>query len=144
MGNSAREQLAAIMAMADDVPPVKPWAGPLEMLGSPIDEWRLYYVGGYTFDNTQGMPWEAPWIGVIGVGQPHVTEPARPVLINGHAFMFRTDWNCWMEVDNQRGVDDNFMLYARYIVAVRYGLWIRRDRWQLTMRRIQAEVDASK
>lgn len=102
-------------------------------------DWRIYYDANKTFDtfdSTEGEPWESPSWAVIAIGQPFVEE-TKTVLYNGYAYLYRTDWGCWMEVHDEIGLADTMVEFARFITAVRYGRTVRNSVFKRAKREVE-------
>ena len=98
--------------------------------------WCLYYEDGTRFTDRDGAPHESPVWGVVAVGQPQENR-IRKALFNGYAYLYRTDWQCWTEVDDMTGFWDQAAHSAHVIGAVRFGRYARDD----VFREIKREVE---
>ena len=91
---------------------------------------KLYYEDGTVYE---GAPECSPVWGVVAVGQPHQDKVGK-ALKNGYAYLYRTDWDCWMEVGDLTGFNDHIAHFAHLISAVRFGRQIRDD-WFMEIKR---------
>ena len=65
--------------------------------------WCIWYEDGSTFSSEDGLPQDAPKYGAILVTQ--TDDKFRKLLMNGDFFLYRADWDCWMECDRNGFLD---------------------------------------
>ena len=97
--------------------------------------WRVYYDDGSTFDASQGLPWDAPAFGVLGIRQE---PPGDRQLISRDFYLWREDYGCWIEVDRD-GLVDHLVHAARHITAVLVGRTVPPAVWKAAMRRMSED-----
>jgi hypothetical protein len=106
-------------------------------------KWRLYYEDGSTFTDHEGSPWDSPHFGVIGVAQPFAADRFKTRLFDGDYFIYRTDYNCWLDV-NLDGLLDHLTDAAQYIVAVRPGRLVLSTTWHDMMKQMVEDLDGQR
>ncbi len=99
--------------------------------------WRIYYIGGSTFDSSQGAPFDAPkeGCGVIVAPDPEV----------GRALIHRWNWyyfksGIWWGADIF-GLLDQFKHFAPEITAVIEGRTGLNSEWNELLARADADPD---
>jgi hypothetical protein len=104
--------------------------------------WRVYYEDETTFSADDGKPWDSPRWGVVAIAQPCARQTFRALLVNGPHFLYRDDWGCWMEC-NDDGLHDLLTAYAPVISCYRQGRYIRSDSFKRIWKVAQEYADAT-
>jgi len=94
--------------------------------------WCIYYGDGTTFTNLDGEPWEAPGYDIMGIQQG---PPGDPRLISRDFYLYRADYDCWIEVDRD-GLVDHCISAARHIIACLAGRTVPPAVWKAAMKRM--------
>ena len=105
-------------------------------------KWRLYYENGSTFSDTDGEPWQSPGWGAVAIAQPNQYNAGffRSILKDGPYFLYRKDWDCWMEVELD-GLYDQLAHHAHLISAFRMGRYIRDDDFSDIKKQAKADCE---
>jgi hypothetical protein len=91
--------------------------------------WRIFYDDGSTFSNADGPPEASPGYGVLAIEQQREgavgSEREDSPLASQDFYIFRTDYDCWIEV-HQEGLIDHLVTAAHQVRAVRAGRTVPR------------------
>lgn len=95
--------------------------------------WRILYDDGSVFSDTDGLPVAAPAWGVEAIWQ---ASPHTP-LYNKDYYLWREDYDCWIEVDLV-GLVDHLVTAAPQITAVKVGRTVPTPTWKAAMHHLNA------
>ena len=77
--------------------------------------WRVVYEDGVAYSSTDGPPHDAPSWGVLGIWQPGGRS-----LYNKDFYLWREDYDGWIEVDHL-GLVDHLVTAAPQVTKVLVG-----------------------
>ena len=103
-------------------------------------QWRIYYADGTTFDSTQGEPWEAPAIHVLGINQRHQDPSERPYHV-WRANFFTWKQNQWFGMDQYGFFQYMFVDKWLHPKAVLLGEFVSNPIWDAFVQKIKADTD---
>lgn len=99
-------------------------------------KWRIHYEDAVTFSNLDGSPSQAPKFGVLAIWQANPEAP----LYNKDYYIWRDDYDCWIEVD-LIGLLDHLTSACEYVSVVLIGRCVPTARYRDTLA-VLREVNA--
>lgn len=102
-----------------------------------MPKWTLWYSDGSTFTSQEGKPEDSPPWGVVLITQE--VENMDMLAYQKDYFLYRTDWEQWIEVDNF-GLMDHMIHNAHNISCVRGGRWMPTNEWKALQKRAAVDL----
>jgi hypothetical protein len=108
-------------------------------------KWRIYYDDGSTFTNLDGMPWEAPGLGVVCIVQldPNPVEYNinTQALREATFYWYHRKWGYWLPSDIYGMLDQLTHDQKDWVCAVRFGRWAEHTLYREILEQAENDLD---